>query len=92
MVLRCSCSLCETPAVRLSEFWRLVEDEFGGQYAATLASMHVIHALGDRTADQALEEGVRPGRVWVALCDDMDVPAERRLGRDVPPRRDADTP
>jgi hypothetical protein len=26
--------------------------------------------------------------VWLALCDVQDVPAERRLGRDIKPRAD----
>ena len=57
-------------------------DEFGASYARSLASSHALHALGDRTADEALEAGVRPRTVWLALCDDLDVPPERRLGRE----------
>lgn len=64
-----------------------MNDEFGAAYAGTLARDHVIHALGDRTVEQALAEGEPPRRVWQALCDDMDVPEPRRLGRDVKPAR-----
>jgi hypothetical protein len=46
-----------------------------------------MSALGGRTAVEALEAGVPPREVWLALCDDMDVPEERRHGRDLPPRR-----
>lgn len=64
-----------------------MDDEFGAAYARSLAARHVIHALTDRTVDQALEEGVPPRSVWLALCDDMDVPENRRLGNEPRPRR-----
>lgn len=73
--------------VRLSEFWSLMDDEFGRGYSRSLASDHVLGALGGRTAVQALESGVRPRAVWQAICEDLDVPEERRLGRDVRPTR-----
>jgi hypothetical protein len=72
--------------VRLSHFWTLMNDEFGEAYATSLAQRHVLHALGDRTVLEALEAGEPPRAVWQALCDDMDVPQSRRLGRDVKPR------
>ena len=67
-------------AVRHSEFWRLMEDEFGAAYARTLARDQVIDALDGRTAVEALDAGVRARNVWVAVCDAMDVPPERRHG------------
>ena len=72
--------------MRLSHFWTLMNDEFGEAYATSLARGHVLHALGDRSVLEALEAGEPPRRVWEALCDDMDVPHSRRLGRDVKPR------
>ena len=36
---------------------------------------------------QALAAGVNPRDVWLAVCDVQDVPAERRLGRDIKPSR-----
>ena len=66
--------------MRLSHFWTLMNDEFGESYAGSLARDHVIGALGNRTVLQAIEEGEPPRRVWLALCDDMDVPESRRLG------------
>ena len=68
--------------MRMSHFWTLMDDEFGPAYAGSLARDHVIGALDNRTVAQALADGVPPRRVWEALCDDMDVPPERRLGRD----------
>ncbi|WP_432534543.1 DUF3046 domain-containing protein [Kineococcus arenarius] len=73
--------------MRVSEFWTLVEDEFGSAYGRSLAHDQVLLALQDRTPLQALDAGVEPKAVWLALCDAMDVPPERRLGRDRPPRR-----
>jgi hypothetical protein len=75
--------------VRHSEFWQLLEDEFGADYARTVARDVVLGALGSRTSEQALAAGLRPREVWLALCDAMDVPAERRWGRDRKDRRSA---
>lgn len=61
-------------------------EEFGEAYAGSLARSHVMSALDGRTAVEALEAGVPPRTVWLALCDDMDVPEQRRHGRDRPPR------
>ena len=69
--------------MRMSDFWRLMEDEFGAAYARSLARDHVLGALGNRTALQALEAGTRPREAWLALCADMDVPAERWLGKEL---------
>ncbi|HKG51372.1 MAG TPA: DUF3046 domain-containing protein [Actinomycetales bacterium] len=76
-------------AVRQSEFRQLLEDEFGPAYARTVARDVVVDVLGGRTAEQALAAGARPREVWLALCDTMDVPVERRLGRDPRDRRRA---
>jgi hypothetical protein len=73
---------CETPRMRLSDFWRLMDDEFGAAYARSLARDHVLGALGNRTPLEALESGVKPRETWLALCVDMDVPVERRLGKE----------
>ncbi|MGA8045706.1 MAG: DUF3046 domain-containing protein [Dermatophilaceae bacterium] len=71
----------------LSEFWTLMRDEFGDGPAQALAHSHVLGTLGDRTAEEALEAGLPPREVWLALCRDLDVPEERRLGREEPHRR-----
>ena len=73
--------------MRLSEFWVLADEVFGAVYARTLTADLVLGALGDRTADQALADGVPPRDVWVALCDVMDVPESRRWGQQRPRRR-----
>lgn len=63
-----------------------MDDEFGAGYSRVLSSTLVLAGVGGRTADQALDAGVPPRQVWLALCDVQDVPSERRLGRDVKPR------
>ncbi|QTE30607.1 DUF3046 domain-containing protein [Pengzhenrongella sicca] len=76
--------------MRHREFWALVDEVFGRVYGRTLAGDQVIGALENRTAAQAIEDGVEPRTVWHALCDALDVPQERRWGADAqrpaPPR------
>lgn len=66
----------------MSHFWTLMNDEFGESYAGSLARDHVLGALDNRTVLEALEAGVPPREVWEAICADLDVPVEHRLGRD----------
>ena len=74
------------PAMRVSRFWVLAEDEFGAAYAHSLAGSTHMSALGGRTAVEALDAGLPPRDVWLALCDAMDVPENRRHGLDKPAR------
>ncbi|MGP0223814.1 MULTISPECIES: DUF3046 domain-containing protein [unclassified Paenarthrobacter] len=71
--------------MRASDFWRLMDDEFGAGYSRVLASSLVLAGVGGRTAVDALAAGFDPRDVWLALCDVQDVPPERRLGRDIKP-------
>ncbi|MCW2133553.1 MULTISPECIES: DUF3046 domain-containing protein [Crystallibacter] len=73
--------------MRISDFWRLMDDEFGPGYSRVLAADLVLTGLGGRTAMAALEAGIPPKSVWLAVCEMQDVPAERRLGRDIKPSR-----
>lgn len=68
--------------MRISEFWALMEQEFGGPYGRSLAGSHVLHALGDLTPVEAIDRGVPVRRVWLTLCDDLQVPDERRYLHD----------
>jgi len=73
--------------MRRSEFLRAVDDEFGGR-ATALTHDLVLGGLG-MTAQDALAAGVPPRDIWLALCAETDVPAERRygVGRQEPRRR-----
>lgn len=64
--------------MRNTVFRRLMAEEFGQPRASTLAADHVLSALGGRTSDQALAAGVEAKAVWVAVCDEFEVPPERR--------------
>lgn len=64
--------------MRRSEFLRAVDDEFGA-LAATLIRDLVLPGIG-RTATDAIEAGVPPREVWLALCSETDVPESRRYG------------
>ncbi|NLA64557.1 MAG: DUF3046 domain-containing protein [Leucobacter sp.] len=63
-----------------SEFQRAMREEFGDVYAGVLIREHWLAAFGE-TAAEALDRGVPARAVWLALCDELQVPAERRYGR-----------
>lgn len=65
--------------MRLSEFGRAVEAEFGARGDSLVADL-ALAPLGYRTASVALSEGVAPRDVWMALCAATDVPPSRRHG------------
>jgi hypothetical protein len=62
--------------MRLSEFWALMEQEFGAGYAAIVARSHALGPLQGRTVEVALEEGLPPRQVWEAVVREMQVPEE----------------
>jgi hypothetical protein len=65
--------------MRRSEFDRAVADEFGARGGSLLRDM-VLSAVGGRTSVDALAAGVEPREVWLALCEEADVPDDRRYG------------
>lgn len=72
--------------MRRSEFLRAVDEEFG---AGANSMAHDLF-LGDvgMTAHDALEAGIPPRQIWLALCAEANVPPERRYGVGrVEPRR-----
>jgi hypothetical protein len=64
--------------VRLTYFRELMEGEFGALRAASVSHDHVFSQLGGRTVDAALEAGIEPRTVWLAVCEEYDVPPARR--------------
>jgi Protein of unknown function (DUF3046) len=64
--------------VRLTYFRELMEGEFGIARAAAVSRDHVFAELGGRTVEQALEAGIEPREVWLAVCNAYDVPPSRR--------------
>jgi hypothetical protein len=65
--------------MRRSEFHRAVSDEFGARANAVVTDL-VLSGVGGRTATDAIAAGVDPREVWLAVCEELDVPAERRYG------------
>lgn len=65
--------------MRRSEFLRAVEDEFPGRTSSVLNDL-VLTPLAGRTAKEALAAGIPPREIWLALCDEMEVPENRRHG------------
>ena len=55
-----------------------MEGEFGAVRAHTVARDHVFSALGGRTAMDAIEAGLPVRRVWLAVCEEYEVPARER--------------
>ena len=71
----------------MSDFNKLVADEFGAAHGQSLVHDFVLASLDDSTADQALARGIEPRVVWFALCEALEVPASRRWGKEPPKRR-----
>lgn len=68
--------------MKLSEFWRSMDDEFGAGYARVVADQTVLDAVGNRTANEALDQGEAPLAVWQAVCLQHDLPEKKWLGTD----------
>lgn len=46
--------------------------------AQSVTRDHVFAALGGRTAVDAIEAGVPVRRVWLAICEEYDIPPKER--------------
>lgn len=66
--------------MKRSEFDIAIADEFGDAYGRVLVNDLVLPGLGGRTARDAIRAGVDVRAVWIALCDETDVPISRRAG------------
>jgi hypothetical protein len=64
--------------VRLTEFWAKMRAQFGDAYAESVAKDHVLAALGSRTVNQALADGVDTKVVWRAVCEAFRIPERKR--------------
>ncbi|WP_460368106.1 DUF3046 domain-containing protein [Actinocorallia lasiicapitis] len=64
--------------MRLTAFWNKMRQQFGEDYAESVAKDYVIAELGGRTAAQALAEGIDVKTVWRAVCATFDVPDRLR--------------
>jgi hypothetical protein len=64
--------------VRLTEFWKRMNEQFGEGYADSVAKDHVLAELGGRTIEQALADGEPAKKVWQAVVATFDVPPRLR--------------
>jgi hypothetical protein len=64
--------------VRLTEFWRRMDEQFGSAYARSWAADTVLTELSGRTVVQALEQGEAAKDVWRAVVAHLDLPATLR--------------
>lgn len=67
--------------MRLAQFYQLVSDEFGESLGRHYVEAHVLSRFGE-TAAQLLEQEIDVRRIWWAMCEDFDIPEQRRLGVD----------
>lgn len=66
--------------MKASELRRALAEEFGTSYASVLERDHWLQSL-DSTAAEALNRGISPREVWLAICKDFDIPPNRWHGR-----------
>jgi hypothetical protein len=52
-----------------------MNEQFGENYAESLAKDYVLAELGGRTIEQALADGESVKTIWAAVCATFDVPA-----------------
>ena len=55
-----------------------MNQQFGENYAESVAKDYVMAELDGRTIEQALAEGVGAKEVWQAVCATFDVPQKLR--------------
>ena len=64
--------------MRLQEFWSRLDRQFGPIRAQYVARDHVFAALGGRSAIDAIDAGLPVRKVWLAICEEYEVPAKER--------------
>jgi hypothetical protein len=65
-------------AVRITEFWDRMNQQFGAAYAQSVAKDFVLSGLGDRTVQQAIADGEDVKVIWRAICTAFPVPERLR--------------
>ena len=64
--------------MRLQEFWSRMSRQFGSMRAESVARDHVFSVLGGRTAVDAIDAGLPVRKVWLAVCEEFEVPPKER--------------
>ncbi len=55
-----------------------MDRQFGSMRAESLVRDHVFATLGGRTALEAIDAGLPVRAVWLAICEEYDVPKKER--------------
>ena len=55
-----------------------MDHHLGASYARAWADQFVMRQLEQRTAQQALDDGVPPKQVWRAVWEALELPASER--------------
>jgi DUF3046 family protein len=55
-----------------------MRSQFGSARAESVARDHVFATLGGRSAVDAIDAGLPVRTVWLAVCEDFDVPRKDR--------------
>ena len=63
--------------MRLTDFWRRMDERFGASYSRSIAEDYRVPLLGS-TVNQALGDGVETKEIWRAVCAEFDVPSHLR--------------
>ena len=69
--------------MKVSEFWRAMDYEFGPALSQHLAKDLVLSELGQRTAQEALEAGLEVQSIWRAVCSSQDLSEDSWFGPDL---------
>ena len=64
--------------MRQTEFWERMRQQFGDDYAESVATDFVLSGLGDRTVNRALADGEDVKKIWRAVSDTFNVPDRLR--------------
>ena len=64
--------------MRLTEFWRRMDEAMPSGYSRSWARDQVLAELGGRTVDEALRDGESAKDVWRAVCATIPVPGHLR--------------
>jgi hypothetical protein len=62
----------------MQDFWARMREQFGSLRAETMARDHVFSSLGGRSAVDAIDAGLPVRSVWLAVCEEFDVPRKDR--------------
>ena len=55
-----------------------MREQFGSMRAESVARDHVFSSLGGRSAVAAIDAGEPVRKVWLAVCEEFDVPLKVR--------------